>query len=387
MGFYDGIGTEGMASTWEVAKKTATPAILVVNPKGMYTSAGAILKGFREFREESGIQGVIFNAISPHLYDGLKSIAKAQGLIPLGFLPSNEEIRIGSRHLGLITAGEIRDLQEKLEKMGQMAETCLDLNGILTLAAKAKALSPSPSVSFMRDSAIDSTPETDSKIHKIWRKPVIAVARDSAFCFLYQENLEMLEALGCDLQFFSPLKEEALPEGSAGLYLPGGYPELYAKELSQNKKMLYAIHQAVTSGVPTIAECGGFLYLHDFLDSFEMAGVISGTACRTERLQRFGYIQLTAKKDNLLCKNGESIRAHEFHYWDSANPGEDFVAEKPSGNKRYSCIHASHSFYAGFPHLYFPANPSFAERFVIKAAAIEGMSVSKSLNFNGGLKK
>lgn len=349
MGYYDGIGIDGRASTYEVAKATDTPVVLVVNVRGMYTSAGAIMQGFRDFRPDSGIRGVIFNNASPMLYGDLKKIAEQAGLRPLGYLPRAEEATIGSRHLGLITAGEIADLQQRLDALGALAERCLDIDGILALAGSGLPL---------------PRPQTAVPVAEGVR---VAVARDRAFCFLYEENLRLLEELGCELVYFSPLKDEHLPENIGGLYLPGGYPELYLQELSANP-IKDEIRGAIEGGLPTVAECGGFLYLHDTLDGAEMAGVIHAPAFRTEKLQRFGYVNLTAGRDNLLCHTGESIRAHEFHYYDSADNGDAFTAVKPSGKRSWPCVHAGETLYAGFPHLFFPANPAFAENFVRKAA-------------------
>lgn len=351
MGYYDGIGTQGQASTYHVASQTESPVILVVSAKGMYTSAGAILQGFREFRPNSGIQGVIFNGVSAMVYQGLREIAREAGLRPLGYLPNDPAFSIGSRHLGLVTAQEIQDIRAKLDGLGKLAEETLDLNGILDLAVSAPALT-----------AQEESPKQPAKVR-------VAVARDQAFCFLYQENLDLLESLGCELCFFSPLTDTALPEHIGGLYLPGGYPELHAERLSANTAMLRAVREAVQGGLPTIAECGGFLYLHDTLDNSPMAGVISGKAFRTETLQRFGYVGLTAQEDNLLCPKGASIRAHEFHYYDSTDNGRVFQAVKPSGSRSYVCGHATQTLYAGFPHLYLPANPTFAHRFVAAASA------------------
>ena len=182
------------------------------------------------------------------------------------------------------------------------------------------------------------------------------------------QNFDLLQELGCELQFFSPLRDSALPENISGLYLPGGYPELHIRQLAANTTMLAAIRAAVAGGLPTIAECGGFLYLHQSVDGFALAGVIPAAAHKTDKLQRFGYIELTAQQDNLLCRRGESIRAHEFHYYDSSDYGCGFVAQKASGRQNYPCIHATPTLYAGFPHLYFPANTDFAREFVRKAS-------------------
>lgn len=351
MGFYDGIGTDGWASTYDVARETRTPVILVVNARGLYTTAGAILKGFKEFKPDNQVRGVIFNNASAMLYDGLKQIALAQGVQPLGYFPKEEAAELGSRHLGLITADEVADLQPRLDRLGEVAEQTLDLDGILSLAARAEAL-----------------PEAE-KTEAVPGNVRIAVARDEAFCFLYQENLDSLEELGCEIVPFSPLRDDKIPEGVQGLYLPGGYPELYTKELSENKSMLADVKAKIEAGLPTIAECGGFLYLHGSLEDASMVGVFPGKAFKTKKLQRFGYASITANSDNLLCKAGESIRVHEFHYFDSENNGEDFTATKASNGRTYPACFGTNSLYAGFPHLFFPANPQFARSFVRKAAS------------------
>lgn len=350
MGYYDGIGTDGVASTHAIAKATSTPVILVVHVKGMYTSTGALLQGFSNYQPDSGIRGVIFNGATPMLYEGLQQIARDAGVIPLGFLPFDTSVEMESRHLGLVTANEIVNLQKKLDTLALLAEQYIDLDQILQLAAKAPPLA-----------ATQSVRKKEAHVR-------IAVARDEAFCFLYQENLALLSALGAELCYFSPIHDPVLPEHIQGLYLPGGYPELYANALSGNSTMLAAIKSAIACGLPTIAECGGFLYLHETLDGLPMVGVIHAAAFRTAKLQRFGYVTLTAKADNLLCNAKESIRAHEFHYYESDLQGSDYLAEKPYAMRQYACIHATDTLYAGFPHLYFPANPAFAENFIRKAA-------------------
>ncbi len=349
MGFYDGIGTDGWASTYDVARHTRTPVILVVNAAAMYTSAGAIIKGFKEFKPDNQISGVIFNGINPMLYEGLKTIALNQGIQPLGYFPKDAAAELGSRHLGLVTADEVEDLQPRLEKLGQIAEKSLDFDAILRLAASAPEL-PAP-----------------KQYEKVPGNVRIAVARDEAFCFLYQENLDLLVNLGCEIVPFSPLRDAKLPENVQGLYLPGGYPELYPKELSENGSMLKDVKEKIEAGLPTIAECGGFLYLHALLEDAPMAALFPGKAFKTKKLQRFGYASITAKKDNLLCKAGESIRVHEFHYYDSENNGADFTAEKASNGRQYDACFGTDTLYAGFPHLFFPANPAFAQNFVRKA--------------------
>ena len=203
----------------------------------------------------------------------------------------------------------------------------------------------------------------------VTKNPVrIAVARDRAFCFYYEDNFDVLRGLGAELVEFSPLSDERLPENIDGLYLGGGYPELHKTALSNNVSMRKSVSDAIFDGLPTIAECGGFLYLHRHLDGAEMAGVIDADAVLTDRLQPFGYVTLTAQHDNVLCAQSGQIHAHEFHYAKSDNNGCDFIAEKQNGRK-WNCVHATRSLYAGFPHLYFRANVEFAENFIRKCEA------------------
>ena len=355
MGYYDGIGVEGRASAWEVAKSIKAPAVLIIDAKGMSNSAAAIIKGFKEFKEESMVEGVIFNNISPMLYPLLRDIVEKEGIKAYGFLPREERYSVGSRNLGLITADEIEDIKEKINGLRELAEKYIDLEGLYELAQSAPVLEASDDYKKLIESSKDES------------KPRIAVSRDNAFCFMYKENIEILEDLGCEVVFFSPLNDENLPENISGLYLCGGYPELYPEELSNNKKMCQEIKDIITKGIPTIAECGGFMYLHDSIENVPMVGFIKGNCIKTDKLQRFGYIEITALEDNLLCHKGESIRVHEFHYYDSENCGESFMAKKASNGLEYLCCHGSDSLYAGFPHIYLPANPNFAKSFVENA--------------------
>jgi cobyrinic acid a,c-diamide synthase len=354
MGYYDGIGASCQASSYEVARNTKTPVILVVDMSALGNSVFAMIEGFVHYKADSGIWGIIFNGMSKTRYLQFKPELEKHNLRSFGYIPHNRAWQIESRHLGLTTAAEIPFLQEKIAALGKQAAETIDLDGLLEVARSAP------------DSARGGIKPVKNTSKNARLR--LAVARDESFCFLYQENLELLEDLGCDLIFFSPLHDVRLPEGSCGLVLCGGYPELYASVLSQNVRMRVAVHDAISGCLPTIAECGGFLYLHKMLDGLPMVGLIEARAYKTEQLQRFGYVTLTAKRDTVICKAGDLIRAHEFHYWESTDPGNDFIASKKSGMS-YSCIHASDSLYMGFPHLYFPANPDFAKWFVQKMYA------------------
>ena len=193
------------------------------------------------------------------------------------------------------------------------------------------------------------------------------VARDEAFCFAYAETLDALRDAGAELVFFSPLRDAALPENIGGLYLPGGYPELYARQLSENCALRTAIRDAVQEGLPTAAECGGFLYLGQALEGvdgkvYPMAGVLPGSGHNAGRLVHFGYAAMTAKADSMLFRAGEAFHIHEFHHWNSSENGTDFSVCKTE-KRQWECVFANAHLYAGFPHLYW-AGTALPRRFV-----------------------
>ena len=343
MGFYDG----SCGSAHSVSELTETPAVIVIDCKGMSDSIGAVMSGFLRYRPNR-IAGFIFNRLPEKLIPLTERLCAELGTEYFGCLPKSD-ITVESRHLGLVTADEIADIQDKLARLGELAEQYIAIDKLLSISC-----SPLPEY-------------TAPNITRFKSAPTVAVACDGAFCFIYHENIELLEKMGCMIEYFSPLTDKAVPKAD-GLLLYGGYPELYAAELSSNSSMLESIRSCITGGMPTIAECGGFMYLHDRLTdkngtSHTMASVINGETFPTSRLQRFGYITMKAKSDGLLCKGGDTIRAHEFHYWDSTDCGSGFTAEKTDG-RTWDCCHVSDSLYAGFPHINFYSDTSIAERFV-----------------------
>lgn len=363
MGYYDGSGTGTKASSYEMACVTDTPVILVVSSDGAFLSVAATINGFKNFRKDSRIAGVILNDCSRPLFDMMKGMLENETDLPmLGCLPHLKECVIESRHLGLVTAAEIKGLQHKIGRLGEEAEKCIDIERLLKIAAAAPPVTGDLSVT-------GCLPAVN---HEFEALPRIAYAMDEAFCFYYEDNLSLLKKYGAALIPFSPLYDKTLPDGIHALYLGGGYPELYAKALSENASMLTTIRNTVSGGLPTVAECGGYLYLLDTLEddkgvSYQMAGAIHGRGFKTPELQRFGYITLTARENNILCTAGASIPAHEFHYWDSTKTGEACTAKRPGGQE-WPCIVTTGTLFAGFPHLYFYGNPKFAENFVRAAA-------------------
>lgn len=349
MGYYDGLAGTDKASAWEIAKATNTPAILVLRPKGSGLSLAAQVKGMQNFRPESGIQGLLLADCKGSLAEYLRPLLEREtGLPVLGFLPPMEEARLESRHLGLLTAAEVEDLAGRAAALAAQLEQTADIDKLLALTAEngETAAEQQPAASCCR----------------------IAVARDEAFCFAYTESLEALSGAGAELIFFSPLRDGMLPEAIDGLYLCGGYPELYAEALAGNESMRQSVYKAVAGGLPTVAECGGFLYLQQSLENenneaFPMCGVLPGKGYRTGRLQRFGYQWLRAEQDSLLFRQGEQIPAHEFHYWDCTENGADLVSEKPGG-RSWRCGYATETLYAAFPHIHLGGALPLAVRFV-----------------------
>ena len=356
MGFYDGHGNDGSHSSHAISQLTKTPVILVVNPHGMALSMAALIKGFKDFMPNN-IKGVIINNVTPASYTMYRHMLEKHTDIKVcGFLPPLPEAAIESRHLGLVTADEISDIQAKLERIAENAEKSIDIDRIIELAQEAPAIKKN----------------RPFEIKNKWDCS-IAVAKDRAFCFYYEDSLELLEQLGARLTYFSPLRDKKLPEDASGLILGGGYPELYAARLSQNKNMLESIKTAVENGMPTYAECGGFMYLQQALtdmqgNRYPMAGAIKGNSMMQGKLTRFGYAALVAKEDNLFCLKGEKINAHEFHYSDSDNNGASFEAQNLNGVKKWDCIFANDTIAAGYPHVHLYGNVSFAERLVQKCS-------------------
>ncbi len=346
MGYYDGLSmSTSKASAYDVARITKTPVILTVNASGASLSILAQIKGFIDFVPDSFIRGVILNNSTEKVYAALApEIESRLGIRPLGFLPRLSDCEIGSRHLGLVTADEIADIGLKLKRLAYQAEKSLDLDGIVALASAAPELAFEPIKTEKRESVR------------------LAVARDRAFCFYYEDSLALLAEMGAELVPFSPLADERLPENVQGLYLGGGYPELYAETLSANISLRESIKTALASGLPCVAECGGFMYLTEAIGGRPMVGFIKGRSFDNGKLTRFGYVTLTAERGNMLCKTGESIPAHEFHHWDAEQPGNGFTARKPDG-RSWCCVHVSDTLYAGYPHIHFYANPAFAKGF------------------------
>lgn len=352
MGYYDGVGgTTTMASSYELSRLTRTPVVLVVDAKGASVTLAATILGIMEYKKDSRIAGVILNRVSPMFYSRIKRVIEAECGIPvLGYLPEDASFAVPSRHLGLLQPDEMQKQRDWVETVAEAARKTIDIDGILEIAAQAEMLQIQK-----------ATGETEkSKFPAGYR---IGVARDAAFSFYYRENLRMLEDMGATLVYFSPLTDAHVSEVDA-LIFGGGYPELYAKQLYENQSMRASVWQALEAGMPCHAECGGFLYLGKSLadaegNVYEMVGFLDGAGFRTERLQRFGYVELAPQEADAFAVN-TVLRGHEFHYWDSTDCGDACLAWKPlSKQKTYPCMVKKKGTFAGFPHLYYAGAENF----------------------------
>lgn len=380
MGLYDGLGgIYEQGSSYHLAKVTQTPIILVVDAKGMGKSVLALIAGFLQYDMQHLIKGVMLNRMSKGYYDIIKPlIEKELSVKVVGYFPEQKDIRLESRHLGLVMPDELADIKEQLDELAGRLKKTIDLDMLLDIAVEAEEITKTTNTEQMQIQNQNNTVN-------------IAVAMDEAFCFYYEDNLRLLEKCGAKLQYFSPLHDTKLPKDCDAMLLGGGYPELYTKELSENVSMRESIKKAFRAGLPTVAECGGFMYLHKYIHDIcddideqnnadvqnntdtqndvsvsQLVGALDGWCHFKGKLVRFGYIELAEKHSNFLPPN-EKIKAHEFHYYDSTDNGADCVATKPATGRSYDCVISHDNYWLGFPHLYYPSNPHFAESLVRKA--------------------
>lgn len=391
MGLYDGLGgIYEQGSSYHLAKVTQTPIILVVDAKGMGKSVLALIAGFLQYDTHHLIKGVLLNRMSKGYYDIIKPlIEKELSVKVVGYFPEQKDIGLSSRHLGLVMPDELSDIKKQLNETADRLKKTIDMDLFIDIAEAADEIGDSENADkdkrqTLKNAELMRLQDQNNTVN-------IAVAMDEAFCFYYEDNLRMLEKCGAKLQYFSPLHDASLPEDCDAMLLGGGYPELYAKELSKNVSMLNAIKKAFRAGMPTVAECGGFMYLHKYIHDIcddndeqnkpdvqnkadiqndmnksKLVGALDGGCHFKGKLVRFGYIELAEKHSNFLPPN-EKIKAHEFHYYDSTDNGADCIATKPATGRSYDCVISHDNYWLGFPHLYYPSNPHFAESFVRKA--------------------
>lgn len=345
MGFFDGKNpTNNDGTTAEISMITKSPVVLVVNCASMARSAAAIVKGFQAFLEEANIVGVIANRIgSEGHFKIVKTAIEQECNIPvIGYLKRNQDVAIPERHLGLVPSVERGELDSFFDQLGEMVLETVDVEQLYELAQ-------APELEIVES-------QFKNKENHTVR---IAVARDTAFNFYYQENLDLLKAHGAELVEFSPLKGEILPNDVAGLYIGGGFPEEFAKELSQQIAVKQSIQIAIENGLPTLAECGGFMFLTDAIETtdgekYEMVGVIPGEVKMQTKLAALGYREVTGKDDNFFFHGNVKAKGHEFHYSTFHPKGEVPYAYQTKGMRGIKQEgYMKGNLVAGYTHFHF----------------------------------
>lgn len=402
MGYFDGLGGVSVqGSSFEIGSILELPAILVVDGRGASLSLMALIQGFLEYDmmaetdsekkahkahggicgnsgcrgnsdKENNIKGIFFNRMSPMIYNRLKPMVEERFQIPvIGYLPELKFLQVGSRHLGLVLPDEVDGIREQLEQLADRMDDNLEWEPLLRIAADAggcdRAVLVRAEACFVGKPW--NGPRTESKTGTVPHFR-LGIARDEAFCFYYEDNLRAMEQAGAELVYFSPLHQKELPEGLDGLILGGGYPENHGEALAANRTMRDSVAAAAASGMPILAECGGYLYLLDSLEGdggkeYPMAGVLRGHGYRAGKTGRFGYITLRPNRSLPFLQEGAEIKGHEFHYWDCRCGEDEFCmrAVKPNGGRYWPCMRTAKRVMAGFPHLYYPSCPELVQRF------------------------
>jgi cobyrinic acid a,c-diamide synthase len=358
MGFFDGHNPmNNNGSTAEISMITESPVVLVVDCASMARSAAAIVKGFQVFLKGTNIVGVIVNQVgSEGHFQLVKTAIEQECSIPvLGYLKRDQDISIPERHLGLIPSVERGELNPFFERLGNQVLETIDVDTLYELA-KTSSLK-------IKDSQFKS-----KKKHEIR----MAVARDAAFNFYYQENFEMLEASGAELVEFSPLKGEGLPEDVDGLYIGGGFPEEFAAELAEQRSVKNSIRIAIENGLPALAECGGFMFLTESIEttegkSYEMAGIIPGMVKMQTQLAALGYREITGAEGNYLLAPNLKAKGHEFHYsvfHPKAEIQHSYQTKGMGGFKKEGFMRGN--LIAGYTHFHFGSCPEMVENWMKK---------------------
>ncbi|MHB1390062.1 MAG: cobyrinate a,c-diamide synthase [Thermoleophilia bacterium] len=362
MGLFDGRaggGDEG--STAEAARLTSGAVVLVVNCAGMARSLAPLLWGFHHFNKEVSLAGTILNNVgSPGHARMLRDAAREAGVPVLGEIPRRSGMTLGSRHLGLVPAEESEDFDAMLERIIDHVGGNVDLQALAAIAAEPGMEPETETV------AAPVAPAADA--------PVIAVARDEAFSFYYVDSLEALEAAGARLRYFSPLRDAKLPVCD-GLYLGGGFPEMFAGRLTENTGMRRSVAAAVAGGLPTYAECGGMVYLCRGVEvngrRHEMTGAVESEARMTDRRQALGYVEARARRANILLDEGGRLRGHEFH-WSTVEWRDEDLAYDCFSNSKPQVEHEGFSrgnLLATYVHTHFGGDHGGARRFTDACAA------------------
>ena len=354
MGLYDG-GQNGISSSAEIAGILGLPVLLVIDAKAMGESAAALALGFREYDKNIKIDGVLLNRLGSDNHRRIITEAMSRINMPVvGAVMRDDSVSVSERHLGLLPKEENED-KSQLDKLAAIIEKSVDLDALLKIAGLSKAIS------------VSDAHRTDCV-----KKVRIAIAKDKAFSFYYPESLSELERAGAEMVFFSPLNDKAVPTAD-GIIFGGGFPEMFAAQLADNRPMLASIAAVANAGTPIYAECGGFMYLTQGLTDFEgclhrMAGIVPVRCKMNDKLKTVGYVEAKALGDNVLCRKGTVLRGHEFHFSSMEQEASDFphayLFTKKRSGEQYEAGYMDKNILASYLHLHFAGNPQLAAAFV-----------------------
>jgi cobyrinic acid a,c-diamide synthase len=381
MGLFDGCNwNEERGSTAQLAKLLGAPVLLVVDISGAARSAAISVLGCRAFDPAVGLGAVALNLAGSesHAKGCASAITQASGLPVLGWLPRDERLQIPERHLGLVPSTEQCDADALIDDIAGKVIECFDIPAVLALARSAPPMTPLAAPDPVEASPPDSR-SADRRAHR----PIVAVARDDAFCFYYPENLELLAEAGCQIEFFSPVRGERPTSAAAAVYLGGGYPELHGAALAANPGLWEMLRDLHARDAPIYAECGGFMALmQELIDAagqrWPMAALVPGAARMSGKLAALGYRHVTALQPNLLAERGESLRGHEFRYsaWVTEEPlPHEAVAWRVQG-ARDASMHSSGyvrgNLLASYLHVHFAQSPTIVRRLVERLRSWRG---------------
>ncbi|NFA61245.1 cobyrinate a,c-diamide synthase [Clostridium sporogenes] len=347
MGLYDGKGIDTKYSTAHLSKTLNLPVVLVLTPKAQSATLCAEIMGILNY-EKINIVGVIFNKVSENYYKLLKRLVEENCKLKVfGYVPKEEKLELKSRHLGLIQSSEIKDLEEKIDICSELILKHVDIENLIN--------------------HFKETEKYKDKFYLENRNLNIGIPYDKAFSFYYKENIQLLEDVG-NIKYFSPMKDEKLPDDLDFLYIGGGYPEVFINELSENKSMLNSINKALNNGLSCYAECGGLMYLTEGIENLngdykETVGFFKGKCHMTKGLQNFGYGEMKIKKENKILPKGLKINCHEFHksYVDLKNEKIYELTKKiyDDSIKKWSCGYIKNNTLAAYAHIHFFGNMDF----------------------------
>ncbi len=355
--FYDGVGSSSVASSYDLSRVTDTPVILIVNASDFSVTNLSMLKGLIDYKPNNNVRGIIFNKATKTVYRRWKDVIKKElGITLLGFIPNVSDYLAPSMYI-LTDPEEVANTRVRLQELSSIFANCIDFDELERIA----------------ESAVDfdyETPDYPRLSHPVR----IGVARDNAFRLYYEDNLDLLRAMGAETVLFSPMADQHLPEDISALILVGGYPEVYAEQLSANVSMKEEILRALQSGMPCMAYGGGFMYLcREMLDyrklPHQMIGFIDARTFPADESEALGHMELIAQTDTILGKKGTVLRGHGYHSFESDAKEGAFLASTEGESRHFPFGIATDSLVAGFAHLYYASNPEASYAFLQNAEA------------------